>query len=627
MTTSGPVESETNDSDTFSDDERTTSTTINTAPTNTKPDSENVDPIKSMLKGTQRSEGSVALGSSREDEEDDDNDDGEDELANSLLVSPDKLGPADRALYEKLRQQEREEREEIERELREQEQGLTLHGTSTSTSNCPGLSLSPGSTALPHSLALSQHAQQLRAREKEVHLAQERMLIKAERELDLSTTGGNGGNLGGSSSTSSSPINNSSSTSAAVRSATPNGIGNNNSIQKSSNSSSSGNITIKTGSNNNKFNNSTSHRSSSANGLSSCNTSTKSNPGGDGSTTPGSHNGDFPQPINKMNLPPTPDDFRAHLGLPGSAAAANSFLSSFPFGHPFAAAHAHLALGGHPLLGGRDIKGMMLDAGGLAGGNPLLGGGGGPHHPPHPLVNPFHPILPNHSAFPSPPSPADRYGTPGGPTNPPTSNSLHGHPPGAPSSSPPSSTRSPEVEDSMQPSPAPDDDDPNGENRSHNWTFEEQFKQLYELSEDPKRKEFLDDLFAFMQKRGCLLQRVHPQLHIIFHAGAPRVITTTSNLSSPSYTPSPHNPQFHQHPIIIQPRILYLGIARAIIEGSSHNNPVPSSGFCRAAVRCGKMDDNPCASHQNSIIRGLCSRLIICTRGRGSQCGRIHGCI
>ena len=26
--------------------------------------------------------------------------------------------------------------------------------------------------------------------------------------------------------------------------------------------------------------------------------------------------------------------------------------------------------------------------------------------------------------------------------------------------------------------------------------------QLYELSDDPKRKEFLDDLFSFMQKRG-----------------------------------------------------------------------------------------------------------------------------
>lgn len=34
------------------------------------------------------------------------------------------------------------------------------------------------------------------------------------------------------------------------------------------------------------------------------------------------------------------------------------------------------------------------------------------------------------------------------------------------------------------------------------YTFEEQFKQLYELSDDPKRKEFLDDLFSFMQKKG-----------------------------------------------------------------------------------------------------------------------------
>nr|XP_008507797.1 PREDICTED: AT-rich interactive domain-containing protein 3C [Equus przewalskii] len=36
----------------------------------------------------------------------------------------------------------------------------------------------------------------------------------------------------------------------------------------------------------------------------------------------------------------------------------------------------------------------------------------------------------------------------------------------------------------------------------HEWTYEEQFKQLYELDADPKRKEFLDDLFSFMQKRG-----------------------------------------------------------------------------------------------------------------------------
>ncbi|XP_041049353.1 AT-rich interactive domain-containing protein 3A-like [Carcharodon carcharias] len=40
------------------------------------------------------------------------------------------------------------------------------------------------------------------------------------------------------------------------------------------------------------------------------------------------------------------------------------------------------------------------------------------------------------------------------------------------------------------------------------WTYEEQFKQLYELDDDPKRKEFLDDLFSFMQKRGTPVNRI-----------------------------------------------------------------------------------------------------------------------
>ncbi|XP_053425938.1 AT-rich interactive domain-containing protein 3C isoform X2 [Nycticebus coucang] len=42
----------------------------------------------------------------------------------------------------------------------------------------------------------------------------------------------------------------------------------------------------------------------------------------------------------------------------------------------------------------------------------------------------------------------------------------------------------------------------------HEWTYEEQFKQLYELDADPMRKEFLDDLFSFMQKRGTPVNRV-----------------------------------------------------------------------------------------------------------------------
>ncbi|KER29271.1 hypothetical protein T265_04110 [Opisthorchis viverrini] len=40
------------------------------------------------------------------------------------------------------------------------------------------------------------------------------------------------------------------------------------------------------------------------------------------------------------------------------------------------------------------------------------------------------------------------------------------------------------------------------------WTFEEQFKQLYVLSDDPKRKEFLDELFAYMQRRGTPVNRI-----------------------------------------------------------------------------------------------------------------------
>ncbi|KAG8189633.1 hypothetical protein JTE90_009563 [Oedothorax gibbosus] len=40
------------------------------------------------------------------------------------------------------------------------------------------------------------------------------------------------------------------------------------------------------------------------------------------------------------------------------------------------------------------------------------------------------------------------------------------------------------------------------------YTYEEQFKQLYELSDDPRRKEFLDDLFNYMQKRGTPVNRI-----------------------------------------------------------------------------------------------------------------------
>jgi hypothetical protein len=42
----------------------------------------------------------------------------------------------------------------------------------------------------------------------------------------------------------------------------------------------------------------------------------------------------------------------------------------------------------------------------------------------------------------------------------------------------------------------------NSGNQKSNYFF---LFQLYEIDDNPKRKEFLDELFAFMQKRGELL--------------------------------------------------------------------------------------------------------------------------
>lgn len=261
-------------------------------------------------------------------------------------INADKLDPADRALYEKLKQQEREEREEIERELKEHEEALALHNS------------------------------QLRIKEKEMLLVQQR----SEREVDLSRPSSN--------KSSSAPIGVTNSTVAVNGgSNTTNNIG--------GTSSNSGVVENKTGvsSNNNNRNNTNSGGSS-----------------GGFNKNFGDLNGDMSKFLA--------EDFRAHLQ--NSA----NFLSSFPLGHPLA--HAHLALGGHLLV--RDLKGLEG-------------------------VNPFHPIVANHSAFPSPPSPIERY---------PTSSTTPHSPTG-----------------SLQPSPSPDDS--TGENRSHNWTFEEQFKQVQVL--------------------------------------------------------------------------------------------------------------------------------------------------
>jgi len=42
------------------------------------------------------------------------------------------------------------------------------------------------------------------------------------------------------------------------------------------------------------------------------------------------------------------------------------------------------------------------------------------------------------------------------------------------------------------------------------------FMQLYEMSDDVKRKEFLDELFTFMQKRGELIVSRYRKFDKIF---------------------------------------------------------------------------------------------------------------
>lgn len=58
-----------------------------------------------------------------------------------------------------------------------------------------------------------------------------------------------------------------------------------------------------------------------------------------------------------------------------------------------------------------------------------------------------------------------------------------------------------------QPS-TPNSGNGNTSSNQQDWTFEEQFKQLYEIDDEPGRKEFLDDLFTYMQKRGTPVSRI-----------------------------------------------------------------------------------------------------------------------
>lgn len=48
----------------------------------------------------------------------------------------------------------------------------------------------------------------------------------------------------------------------------------------------------------------------------------------------------------------------------------------------------------------------------------------------------------------------------------------------------------------------------NSSGNQQDWTFEEQFKQLYEIDDESGRKDFLDELFTYMQKRGTPVSRI-----------------------------------------------------------------------------------------------------------------------
>nr|CAH8821887.1 unnamed protein product [Trichobilharzia regenti] len=85
-------------------------------------------------------------------------------------------------------------------------------------------------------------------------------------------------------------------------------------------------------------------------------------------------------------------------------------------------------------------------------------------------------------------------------------------------------------------------ENPNPQSGNHQWTFEEQFKQLYVISDDPKRKEFLDELFVYMQKRGTPVNRIPIMakqvldLYELFQLVVARGLNLPSSITSAAFT-------------------------------------------------------------------------------------------
>ncbi|XP_023177339.2 protein dead ringer isoform X2 [Drosophila hydei] len=187
----------------------------------------------------------------------------------------------------------------------------------------------------------------------------------------------------------------------------------------------------------------------------------------------------------------------AHAAAFGANMLPTTISSAFPLAHNSVAAAAAAASFGHAASAtasnGASYNGGVAAASGgaLAAGNNNTGGTGGGNS--------------GSSAV------ANAPGTAGNNNNNNSSNNNNnnagnGHPFSFASPTAPSAKEANSASNSSTSSEAS-----NSSQQNNGWSFEEQYKQvrqLYEINDDPKRKEFLDDLFSFMQKRGTPINRL-----------------------------------------------------------------------------------------------------------------------
>ncbi|XP_011406312.1 PREDICTED: AT-rich interactive domain-containing protein 3A-like [Amphimedon queenslandica] len=85
---------------------------------------------------------------------------------------------------------------------------------------------------------------------------------------------------------------------------------------------------------------------------------------------------------------------------------------------------------------------------------------------------------------------------------------LHDHSNGGASSSEGSPSPSPSLQDAMDSSTEGASGCQSQQNPVKQWSYEEQFRQLYNLSDESDRKDFLDKLFDYMAKKGTPITRI-----------------------------------------------------------------------------------------------------------------------